>query len=287
MIDTAEVYLWGTRIGYIHQSEGDIAANFEYDKEFQNSGIEVSPFKMPNSRRIYTFPELAGSDAFRGMPGLVADSLPDKFGNSVIDNWLLSQGRDPGSFTAIERLCYTGKRGMGALEYVPATYNGMQAGETIDVTEMTKLASEILIHKTKMTFDEKEANMARLVEIGSSAGGARAKAVIAWNEMTGEIKSGQVNAGEGFDYWLIKFDGVAGNGDHNMIDKKQYSLIEYAYYLMTRDLDINMSECRIYRKDGLNHFITKRYDRANGQKLHTQTLAALCHFDYNIPGLCS
>ena len=286
MINAAEVYLWGTRIGYIYQSENAAAVSFEYDKGFLRSGIELSPFKMPLSDRVYSFPELGRIEAFKGIPGLLADSLPDRFGNAVIDKWLAGQGRSPESFTAIERLCYTGKRGMGALEYVPATSPDHKNSE-VDVTEMTKLASEILSGKESAVLTEKEASIMQLMEIGSSAGGARAKAVVAWNEKTGQVRSGKVDAGKGFGYWLIKFDGVSGNGDHNLTDKKQYSLIEYAYYLMAVDLGIDMNECRIYEKDGLHHFMTKRFDRVNGDKVHMQTLAALGHFDYNTPNVCS
>ena len=286
MITTAEVFLWGTRIGYIHQGENDVAASFEYDRKFLTSGIELSPFRMPLSDRIYSFPELSRIDAFHGIPGLFADSLPDKFGNAVINKWLAGQGRSPESFTAIERLCYTGKRGMGALEYVPAAGPEI-LNSNVDVTEMTQLASEILSGKESAVLSDKDASIMQLLEIGSSAGGARAKAIIAWNEDTGEVRSGQIETGKGFDYWLIKFDGVSGHGDHNLADKKQYSLIEYAYYLMAIDLGIDMNECRIYKKDGLHHFMTKRFDRTNGDKIHMQTLAALGHFDYNTPNVCS
>lgn len=286
MIKAAEIYLWGTRIGVVYQDEGDVAASFEYDKSFLGSGIELSPIKMPLSSKIYTFPELLRTTAFRGMPGLLADSLPDKFGNAVIDKWLISQGRKPDSFSAIERLCYTGKRGMGALEYVPA--NGPNdINDAVDVSEMVSLASQVLQSKQNISFSGNDITKMQLIEIGSSAGGARAKAVIAWNEQTGEIRSGQADAGSGFDYWLIKFDGVNGSGDHGIADGKQYTLIEYAYYLMAKDLNIDISECRILHKDGLNHFMTKRFDRRNGTKVHTQTLAALAHLDYNVPNLCS
>jgi serine/threonine-protein kinase HipA len=278
--------MWGTRIGVIYQDAPLSAGRFEYDKDFQGSGIELSPFMMPLSNRIYSFPELVRLDAFHGLPGLFADSLPDKFGNAVIDKWLAGQGRQSGSFTAIERLCYTGKRGMGALEYIPSTSPDF-ANDEIDVTEMTALASEVLSGKENKTLSDKAASVAQLLEIGSSAGGARAKAIIAWNESTGEIRSGQTDAGDSFEHWLIKFDGVTGNGDHALTDKKQYTLIEYAYYLMARDLGIDMWECRIYEKDGLNHFMTKRFDRENGRKVHMQTLAALGHFDYNTPNVCS
>ena len=286
MITTAEVFLWGTRIGYVHQGETDISASFEYDRHFLSSGIELSPFKMPLSDRVFSFPELSRVESFKGIPGLLADSLPDKFGNAVIDMWLAGHGRKPGSLTSIERLCYTGKRGLGALEYVPAT-GPDQLNSEIDVTEMTWLASDVLSGRESAVLSDQDASIMQLLEIGSFAGGARAKAIIAWNEKTGEVRSGQIDAGKGFDYWLIKFDGVSGNGDHNLTDKKQFSLIEFAYYLMAVDLGIEISECRILSKDGLHHFMTKRFDRVNGQKVHMQTLAALGHFDYNTPNVCS
>jgi serine/threonine-protein kinase HipA len=255
---------------------------FEYDKEFIQSGVELAPFKMPLSERLYTFPELNDLSAFRGLPGLVADSLPDKFGNAVIDLWLEHQGRAKNSMSALERLCYTGKRGMGALEYVPAE-DVESSDSDIDVTELTELASEILSNKERHVFDADAVTTAQMLEIGSSAGGSRAKAVIAWNEKTGEVRSGQASVPSGFDNWLIKFDNVRGNGDHGEKDKKQYTLIEYAYYQMVRDLGMDMMECRILEKDGMCHFMTKRFDRVNGKKEFVQTLSALEHIDFNVP----
>lgn len=286
MITACEVYLWGTRIGVIYQDNHLSPGRFEYDKKFLNSGIELSPFMMPLSGRIYSFPELVRLEAFHGLPGLFADSLPDKFGNAVIEQWLISHGRSISSFSAIERLCYTGKRGMGALEYVPATETAA-SDEDIDVTDMVELATEVLADKEQSVLDQNKAAVAQLIEIGSSAGGARAKAVISWNPITGIIKSGQVKAGEGFEQWIIKFDGVSKNGDHGLVDKKQYSLIEYAYYLMALDSGIDMMECRIFSKDGFDHFMTRRFDRKDGKKIHVQTLAAIKHIDYNQIGAYS
>ena len=286
MITACEVYLWGTRIGVIYQDNHLSPGRFEYDKKFLNSGIELSPFMMPLSGRIYSFPELVRLEAFHGLPGLFADSLPDKFGNAVIEQWLISHGRSISSFSAIERLCYTGKRGMGALEYVPATETAA-SDEDIDVTDMVELATEVLADKEQSVLDQNKAAVAQLIEIGSSAGGARAKAVISWNPKTGIIKSGQVKAGEGFEQWIIKFDGVSKNGDHGLVDKKQYSLIEYAYYLMALDSGIDMMECRIFSKDGFDHFMTRRFDRKDGKKIHVQTFAAIKHIDYNQIGAYS
>lgn len=285
-ITTAEVWLWGSKIGYLYQPEGSKLVQFEYDRDFLRSGIEISPIMMPLSEAIYAFNDLVDVPAFKGVAGVFADSLPDKFGNAVIDAWLASQGRAKDSFTVIERLCYTGNRGMGALEYRPA--NGPSpVDDTLDVTEMVQLASSVLNSKKGITLSDKKASIAQLIEIGSSAGGARAKAVIAYNESTGEIRSGQILSGKGFDYWLLKFDGVDKNGDHNLDDGKQYTNIEYAYYLMAKDIGINMKECRLLPKDGLCHFMTKRYDRENGSKIHTISLAGLAHLDYNTPRSCS
>ncbi len=285
MNDTAEVYLWGTRIGIIHQDMTKAYAAFEYDKDFSNSGIEVSPLRMPLSRNIYEFPNLAGTPFF-GMPGLVADSLPDRFGNTVIEGWLVSLGKSLSDFTAIDRLCYTGKRGMGALEYVPASTDIKDIDENINVGEMVKFASDVLANREGISIKaNNNLTYAQLVQVGSSAGGARAKAIIAWNEKTGEVRSGQTNLDPGYDYWLMKFDNVTKNGDHGLEDKPEYTLIEYAYYLMAINAGITMNECRIYESDGDHHFMTKRFDRENGKKLHMQSLGAMAHVSYQEPGL--
>lgn len=286
MNDTAEVYLWGTRIGIIHQDIAKSYASFEYDKGFLKSGIEVSPLRMPLAENIYEFPALAG-EPFYGMPGLVADSLPDKFGNAVIEQWLMSLGKSLSEFTAIDRLCYTGKRGMGALEYVPASTDIKEIDDNINVKEMVKFASDILANRQEISLKSADnLTYAQLVQVGSSAGGARAKAVIAWNEKTGEVRSGQTQLGHGYDYWLMKFDNVSKNGDHGLEDKPEYTLIEYAYYLMAQKAGIIMNECRIYESEGDHHFMTKRFDRVDGKKLHMQSLSALTHISYQEPGVC-
>lgn len=287
MITTAEVYLWGTRIGIIHKDPDRPYVSFEYDAAFRKSGIELSPISMPLAGRVYEFPDLV-NDAFHGMPGLVADSLPDKFGNAVIRKWLASQGRSDADFGAVDRLCYTGARGMGALEYVPATGPSAEPQERIDVAAMVRFASEVLNSRTAAVLTEEDTpTYSQLLRLGTSAGGARAKAIIAWNKETNEIRSGQVDAGAGFDYWLIKFDGVAGNGDHGLEDAPQYTMIEYAYYRMAQKAGIRMNTSCLYEENGRYHFMTKRFDRAEGRKLHMQTLGAIAHIDYNQPGLCS
>lgn len=287
MNTTAEIYLWGTRVGIIHQDLNKPYASFEYDESFLKSNIELSPIMMPLSNIVYEFPTLSG-EPFFGMPGLVVDSLPDTFGNTVIEQWLALQGKSITDFTAIDRLCYTGKRGMGALEYVPASSEISDINESIKVSEMVKFASDVLSKRKAITLNAEETlTYSQLVQVGSSAGGARAKALIAWNEKTNEIKSGQLNLDKDFDYWLMKFDNVSKNGDHGLEDVPEYTLIEYAYYKMALDAGIQMNECRIYTNAGENHFMTKRFDRNEGKKIHMQSLGAITHISYKEPRLCS
>ncbi len=287
MNNTASVMLWGTTVGYFYLEEGRNYVSFEYDKDFVRRGIEISPLMMPLSNRVYEFPELA-TPAFKGVPGLLADSLPDKFGNAVIDQWLASKGRTPESFNVVERLCYTGKRGMGALEYRPAMNLHVGSTEQIDIAGLVDFASSVLENRENIHLSARDdMTYKQLLKLGTSAGGARAKAVIAYNEETGDIRSGQVDMDEGYDYWLIKFDGVTRNGDHNLQDAPEYTLIEYAYYQMALKAGIVMSKCKLLEEGGRKHFMTKRFDRVNGKKLHMQSLGAIAHIDYNEPGLSS
>lgn len=288
MSAVAEVRLWGRTIGAVSLEDGGEVAAFEYDHAFAQSGIQISPITMPLSRRIYSFPELPRK-TFYGLPGLLADSLPDKFGHVLIDAWLATQGRQPGSFNVIERLCYTGERGMGALEFSPVIGpNSRQAGR-VQIDKLVELASEILTHRNKLQVsfadESKEQALADILRVGTSAGGARAKAVIAWNPSTNEVRSGQVAAGEGFEYWLLKFDGVSGNKDKELEDPQGYGVIEYAYSRMAHDCGIEISECRLFEESGRRHFMTRRFDRtADGGKLHMQSLCALAHYDFNMAG---
>lgn len=287
MINTAEIYMWGTRIAIIHLEEGRPYVSFEYDKQFVKSGIEVAPIYMPLSHRVYAFPNL-NSAAFFGVPGMLADSLPDKFGNSIINQWLAAQGKTKMDFNMIDRLCYIGSRGMGALEYVPANGPIFEIDEPINVKEMVQFASDILNKREAVKLKmSNELTYSQLLQLGTSAGGARAKAIIAWNEKTREIRSGQVNLSKDFGYWMMKFDGIRKNGDHGLEDEPEYTLIEYAYHKMALLAGIEMSECRILKENGHNHFMTKRFDRVDGKKIHMQTLGAIAHIDYNVPGLCS
>lgn len=288
MTTIAEVRLWGRRIAAVSLDEPGDAAAFQYDPEFARSGIEVSPIVMPLSPRIYTFPALSRL-SFHGLPGLVADSLPDKFGNALIDAWLATQGRTPASFNPVERLCYTGSRGMGALEFAPVTGPRPRQSTRIRIDALVALASDILTHRDVLcgSFTPNQRNVALrdLLRVGTSAGGARAKAIIAWNPGTNEVRSGQVAAPEGFGYWLLKFDGVSGNRDQELEDPKDYTVIEYAYSLMARSAGIDMTECRLLEEGGRRHFMTRRFDRTStGGKIHMQSLAALAHLDFNTAG---
>ncbi|MFA5939500.1 MAG: type II toxin-antitoxin system HipA family toxin [Sinimarinibacterium sp.] len=287
----AEVLMWGRTIGAVTQNEAAAAAAFEYVPAFTDSGIELSPLRMPLARRVYSFPELPRA-TFHGLPGLLADSLPDRFGNALIDQWLVLQGRKPEGFSAVERLCYIGARGIGALEFKPVLGPRTRKASKVDVGALVELASEILTQRKglKASFRSaaRKAALQDILRVGTSAGGARAKALIAWNPTTHEVRSGQVQAGAGFGYWLLKFDGVSGNKDKELEDPKGYGAIEYAYALMAQAAGIDMSECRLLEENGRRHFMTRRFDRtADGGKLHMQSLGALAHYDYNQPGAYS
>jgi serine/threonine-protein kinase HipA len=284
----AEVKLWGRTIGAVSLMEGRAVADFEYDPEFIGSGIEIAPLTMPLSSRVYSFPELAPK-SFHGLPGLLADSLPDRFGHALIDAWLATQGRTPESFNAVERLCYIGKRGMGALEFEPAAGPKNRKSTPIQIDKLVELASEILTNRKKLKVSfaapDREQALKEILMVGTSAGGARAKAVIAWNPSTNEVRSGQTPAEEGFEHWLLKFDGVQGNKDKELEDPKGYGVVEYAYYTMACGAGITMSECRLFEEHNRRHFMTRRFDRReNGQKLHMQSLGALAHYDFNMAG---
>jgi len=287
----AEVRLWGRTIGAVAWDEARQLGNFEYDSAFARSGIEVAPLMLPLSRQIYAFPGLA-RDTFKGLPGLLADSLPDDFGNALIDAWLARAGRTPASFNAVERLCYTGTRGMGALEYAPVIGPLEDAGGSLDVAALVALASSVLQQRNQIhgsfVAPERQSTLNDILRVGTSAGGARAKAVIAWHPETGAVRSGQVGAGQGYSYWILKFDGVSGNRDKELDDPQGYGQIEYAYSLMARAAGIDMAECRLLHENGRSHFMTRRFDRTDsGGKLHMQSLGALAHFDYRQPGAYS
>lgn len=284
----AEVKLWNRTIGAVFLEEGDSVATFDYDPEFRHSGIEVSPLRMPLGSQQFRFPALP-RETFHGLPGLLADALPDRFGNALIDAWLARQGREAASFHAVERLCYTGTRGMGALEFFPTQGPRECKSHPIEVERLAALASDILqqhdhAHAELSNNDDPEA-LRDILQVGTSAGGARSKAVIAWNPGTQEVRSGQVKTDPGFEHWLLKFDEVSGNRDKEMEAPKGYGLIEYAYSLMAKDAGLKMAPCRLLQENGRSHFMTQRFDRTEkGAKLHMQSLGSLAHFDFHQAG---
>lgn len=284
----AAVKLWGRTIGAVSQEDDRDYAAFQYDEDFVKSNIQVSPITMPLANRIYAFPDLP-RNTFYGLPGLLADSLPDKFGNALINAWLATQGRTPESFNAVERLCYTGARGMGALEFEPATGPKPDRSQKIEIDALVELAAKVLTQRENLYVSfsdgDKEGALTDILRVGTSAAGARAKAVIAWNPQTNEVRSGQIAADTGFEPWVLKFDGVAGNKDKELEDPKGYGAIEYAYHNMATTAGVTMNECRLFEEGGRRHFMTKRFERlSGGEKLHMQSLCGLAHYDFNHAG---
>lgn len=288
---TARVNLWGRTIGAVTWLEDRGHGVFEYEPAFVGSGIEVAPLMMKLAPGPFAFPALP-REAFKGLPGLLSDTLPDRFGNRLIDAWLAGQGRAPSSFNPVERLCYVGSRGMGALEFEPAISHQASRGRSVDVTALVSLANRALDERAGLEgvfngVDDKRA-IEDILRVGTSAGGARAKAILAWNPATGAFRSGQVAAGDGFSHWLMKFDGVSGNRDKELADPQGFGRIEYAYHLMARAAGIEMMDCRLHEEGGRAHFMTRRFDRTDaGGKLHMLSLAALRHWDFNEAGAYS
>ena len=283
----AEVRLWGKRIGAVTWSDDDQLASFEYDADFRSSHIQVSPITMPLDPRIHQFPGLP-EEAFKGLPGMLADSLPDRYGNALIDAWLARRGRSPESFNPVERLCYVGTRGMGALEYLPSQGPDSSIGE-VDVAGLVELADAVLSRRSALnTNTEHDDAINQILQVGTSAGGARAKAIIAWNAVTGAVRTGQAGLEPGFSHWILKLDGVRSSDDREVGTTLGYGLVESAYHRMALRAGIQMTPCRILKEGGRHHFMTRRFDRtAGGKKLHMQSLAALAHFDYNAAGAYS
>jgi len=269
---------------------GERFARFEYDPDFARRGIELAPLMMPaTARRIYQFTDLQ-TRTFYGLPGLLSDSLPDKYGHRLIDIWLATTGRKREDFNAVDRLCYTGARGMGALEFEPSTGSTKTQDKNLEVQELVELASMAFASKetldTKLTSAHGDQALLDILSVGASAGGARAKAVIAFAPDSKQVRSGQQDLPAGFEHWLIKFDGVEFNGDWGVADPAGYGLLEYSYYQMAKQCGINMMESRLFTENGRHHFMTRRFDREPGDdkskagKKFVQTLGAIAHFDY-------
>ncbi len=287
----AKVNLWNLPVGVVLWDQDKKIAHFEFEKSFLDKELDISPLMMPvefsrSSSPIYNFP-LLPFETYKGLPGLLADSLPDKYGTSLINEWLISHGRDTNSFSPVERLCYIGKRGMGALEFEPELDKNFHTSP-IELADMVNLTNDILQKRLSLKANlkgESEEAIIKIVHVGSSAGGARPKAVVAYNETTGEIFSGQGDAPIGFSQCLIKLDGVS---NESLGDPKGFGKIEFAYYKMATDCGIQMSKSTLIKEQDRAHFITTRFDRLTGnQKLHMQTLCGIAHLDYNNPNIYS
>ncbi len=286
----ASVLLWGRRIGAISWDEARALGIFQYDPAFVHAGIEVAPLTMPVRETPYAFPAL-NRTSFRGLPGMLADALPDRFGNRLIDAWLAETGKKPETFNPVDRLCYIGRRGMGALEFEPSLRQGTNT-HNLELAQLAILTARLVEERSTLTGQWGEGHDTEAFEdilsVGTSAGGARAKAVLAWNPKTGEFQSGQLDAGEGFEHWLLKFDGVSGHSDQALAGPQGFGKIEYAYANMAQAAGISMPECRLHHEGGRSHFMTKRFDRdPTGRKIHMQSLGALQHFDFNDPSAYS
>lgn len=295
-VTVAEVRLWGTRVGAVRWDPDTGLGAYEYDPMFVQSGIELAPIVMPLGPGVWTFPDLS-RETFKGLPGMLADSLPDKFGTALIDAWLVRQGRAVDDFNPVERLCYVGNRGMGALEFAPAIDTADAANEPLDIDRLVMLAQQAVSakHELVQTTERPDENdLSEIIRVGTSAGGARAKAVVAWNQDTGEIRSGQLDLPAGFVHWLIKFDGVDGNRDKELADPLGFGRIEFSYGEMARAAGVALPPTQLLEEGSRAHFMTQRFDRVwvsgtdkrTGRidKLHQQSLTALAHADFNLAG---
>jgi serine/threonine-protein kinase HipA len=281
-IQLADVFYLNTKVGVVFWDAPRHVAVFEYTPEFIATDTELAPLHMPLRAAPYQFPNL--HDSYMGLPGLLAESLPDTYGNVLINEWVRRQGRAPSQFSPVERLCYMGDRGMGALEFRPGLRERATRAESIDVDRLVALASEALAAKEGLSTDlQNEDDLNDILSVGTSAGGARAKAVIVWNPETNEVRSGQAGAPAGFEHWLLKFDGVSAAFD-GMRDPQGYGRIEYAYFLMARQAGLVISDCRLFEEGGRAHFMTRRFDRtADGEKIHMASLFGLAHRAYGAP----
>ena len=281
MVDVAIVKMFGNPIGVFRWDSRYDIVQFEYNKDFIGRGLEPSPLMMPvQSGRTYSFGDI-GRETFKGLPGLLADSLPDTYGRALFDRWLTLTGRT--SSNIVETLCFLGKRCMGALEFEPAIDVDYNLDSKIAIDSLVDVAREALLNKENFGVninDDKKAAIAEILRLGTSAGGQRAKAIIAYNKTTGEVRSGQTDAPNGFDYYIIKLDGVSATTGFR--ETENYGRLEYSLYKLVKACGIDMSECSLIEENGRAHFLTKRFDRENGKKVHMQTLCGIAHYDYRL-----
>ena len=285
MITTAFINIWKHHAGAIAWDDSTGLGSFEFEPSFLKNNLDISPLKMPvtiPAGKIFSFPELRTSNSFRGLPGLLADLLPDRYGNALINAWLARHGRPQNSMNPVEILCFIGKRGMGAMEIEPAFPKGSDKAGKVEIDELVRIADDILSGRKEFSAslpEDEEKAMSDILKMGTSPAGARAKVLIAFNEATGEVRSGQADAPKGFSQWLLKFDGVT---DAQFGTSSGYGRVEMAYYLMARDAGIEMTQCRLLEENSRAHFMTQRFDREPGnKKIHMQSFFAMQHFDFN------
>ena len=281
MVDVARVNMFGRPMGTFRWNERYQVAQFEYDHSFIGRGLEPSPLMMPvREGRVYSFAGL-NRETFMGLPGMLADSLPDTYGRALFDRWLALTGRT--SSNPIESLCFLGKRCMGALEFEPAIDTGFNPQQRFEIDTLVDVAREALSDKAAFGVnlnDDRKTAIAEILRLGTSAGGQRAKAIIAYNKTTGEVRSGQIEAPSGFDYYLIKLDGVSAQAGFR--ETENYGRLEYSFYRLARACGIEMTQCSLIEENGRAHFLTKRFDREDGRKVHMQTLCGLAHYDFRL-----
>lgn len=277
-VHAIEVRIWGQTVGAVALDPRLGYYAFEYDPRFVASGIDLAPLTMPlaKTREPFIFTDLPEA-SFKRLPALLADALPDDFGNSLIDAWMASKGVAKSAITPLDRLAYMGKRGMGALEFRPTRGPNVASQTAIKLSKLVDSARQA-VHGEIDTDTHAKAALAQIIQVGTSAGGARAKAAIAWNPATNEIRAGQFDVEEGFEHWLLKFDGMGK--DNELGASQDYGRIEYAYSLMAREAGIAMTPCRLLEENGRAHFMTRRFDRDGNRKHHMQTLCAMAHLDY-------
>ena len=281
VLGLAQVWIWNKFVGAVSE-EDDGRITFEYDESFRRSGCEISPRKLPLSLRgPVSFAELNRVEAFGGLPGVLADALPDRFGNAIIKAYFENQGRPESAMSPVQKLLYMGKRGMGALEFRPAIRGGATARErqSLEIADLVEQARKLIEGETDVA-------VAEIMRVGSSAGGARPKAVILWNRAKGEVRSSFAAPRAGDEHWIIKFDGV-GELDAPNPKPQPYNRVEYVYSLMAKDAGIEMEEINLLRERSYAHFMVKRFDREGAKKLHLHSLGGLDHADYNAPGTYS
>lgn len=279
MVDVAKVKMFGMDVGTFRWDGIYDVARFEYDRDFATKGIEPSPIMMPVQQgRVYSFGNL-DRGTFSGLPGMLADSLPDTYGRALFDRWLALTGRVSGN--PVETLCFLGQRCMGALEFEPAIGPVSDENMRFEMETLVDVAREALSKKegfgVNLDTDRKSA-IAEILRLGTSAGGQRAKAIIAYNKETGEVRSGQIAAPDGFDYYLIKLDGVSAEAGFR--ETGNFGRLEYSFSELVKRCGIEMTECSLIEENGRAHFLTKRFDRENGRKIHMQTLCGIAHYDF-------